>query len=247
MPIQKTSSQNAEIYEKDYTAGRRRYQKIIEQDDSSNFLEHIKKVGVFAEIGKRFLELPHIVSSIGKSSYEKALAILDALAFAHSGKIYGEVSYEEFDAKIVLTFPFFEFVDDTIETLKFLAETARSIYFEITPFDDIRMTARFDYFEDIGEKDIIIEDVLSDHPEIIDDILASAEREKDAILNDPQFATLINNEAEKLGITPKEYLDAFETMVKENPEKIYNMLHEHFISKQDIKKQISKMNENHLN
>ncbi len=232
-PIKKRPPQNADVFEKDYTENRRRYRELMSATDSSDIWERIRNSGVSEEIGKRFMELPHIINPIGKAAYEKALELLDVWAMVHSGKIYGEVNYEEFDAKIVLTFPFFEFVADTLETMKFISVSARSLLFESTPFGDIQMTARFEYFKDVGDKDKIIEAVLSEHPELMDDMIASAECEKDAVLSDPNISALIEDAAKGLGITPREYLDYLDLALKENPIELLQALHKGFQKQQD--------------
>ncbi len=227
-PIKKPRPQNADVFEKDYTENRRRYREMMSATDSDALLAKIKDAGIFAEIDRRFLALPHIVNPMSKAAYDKALEMLDVWAMVHSGKIYGEVSYEEFDARIVLTFPFFEFVGDNIDTLKFIAQTAKSVLFDVTPFGNIEMVARFPYFEDTGGKDKIVEEVLSEHPELMDDILASADFEKDAILSNPKLSCIIEDAAEQLGITPREYLEYLDRVLEENPGELLQAMHKEF-------------------
>ncbi len=237
MPVitEKKPSNNAETYIQDYTVNRKQKDKIMSDyySEGDELLKRIRDAGVYAEIGKRFLELPHIIIPERKAAYDKALEILDVWAMVHCGKIHGEVSYEEFDAKIIVTFPFFEFIGDNIETLQFLSATARSIVFEATPFGDIKMMARFEYFEDIGDKNKIVEEVMSEHTDLVDALYSHRNNEKEVMLADLEVNTLLSEAAEMLGVTPEEYIDCLDFLLREDQEEILGMLHQQFKQQQD--------------
>ncbi len=76
--------------------------------------------------------------------------------------------------------------------------------------------------------------MVSEHPELVDELLSSADAEKDAILANPQLSAIFENAAEQIGITPREYLDHLEAVIEENPEKFYKMLHQQFKKEQEI-------------
>ncbi len=225
---EKKNSKNADIYEKDYTANRRKYREVTSKTGSDELLGQIAEAGIFEEIRRKIRDLPHVVNPIGKAAYEKALEMLDVWAMFHSGKVCGVVSYDEWDAYITVTFPFFEFFGDTMETLQFLSTAAYSMLFEVTPFGEIQLTARFEYFEDIGDKDRMIGDILAAHPDIVEEMVASADRERDAILADPQMSAVLASGAEQAGATPREYLERLEQMVDEKPEEFLKLLYKSF-------------------
>lgn len=53
--------------------------------------------------------LPKTVVEKDKDTYERLLKRCDEMAKIHGGKIYGIVDFENYDSRIVLTLPFFEF------------------------------------------------------------------------------------------------------------------------------------------
>ena len=99
----------SEMFERDYSELKGGFVSPKTDAAQERVIQFSGENKIFAEIGKRMRELPHIINPIKKAQYEKALDILNEYALTHSGKIQGVVSFEEFDAFIYLTLKFFEF------------------------------------------------------------------------------------------------------------------------------------------
>ena len=219
-------------YEQDYREKRKQYHEMMSAAGSDEAFELIKGLGIMADIDKRFMELPHIINPIVKVAYEKCLLMLDSWAMLKGGRIKGEVSYEHFDAVISVIFPFFEFLDyNSIEYLRYLSMNARTITFTTTDDGNIEMRVRFDYFEDIGDKDAIIEEEIQKHPELVDALNASADRERELLMEDPIMSAFLAQAAEQMGVTPEEYLARFEAVWEDDPMTIMELLHNEFRKK----------------
>ena len=219
-------------YEQDYREKRKQYNEMMSATGHDEAFDLIKQIGIMADIDKRFMELPHIINPTAKVAYEKCLLMLDSWAMLKGGRIKGEVSYEQFDAVISVIFPFFEFLDySSIEYLRYLSMNARTITFTTTEDGNIEMRVRFDYFEDIGDKDAIIEEEIQKHPELVDALNASADRERELLLEDPIMSAFLSQAAEQIGVTPEEYLARFEEVWEDDPMTIMELLHNEFRKK----------------
>ncbi len=227
-------SPNAETYIKDYTENRTRYHELMSRTNADMLWKRIQESGIFAEISRKYLETPHIINPAGKEAYDKALEMLDVWVMKHNGKIHGEVSYDEFDAKIIVTMPFFEYTRGNMEILQFLIDKARRITFEPTPFGDIRLYARFDYFTEADDRKKAIDEVLANHADMFDGLDTYSAYEKDAILADPEMSAFIAKRAEQQGITPREYLDLLETMLSEDSDALLKKLHKQSRKEQEL-------------
>jgi len=213
-------------YEQDYRQQRQEYHKMMDNAGHGEAFDLIKELGIMSDIDKRFLALPHVINPAIKLAYDKCLLMLDSWAMLKGGRIKGEVSYERFDAVIKVVFPFFEFLEgSSIEYLRFLTMYARNVTFQPSDDGNIEMHVCFDYFEDIGDKDAIIEEEIQKHPELVEALNASADKERTLILEDPTMYAFLTKAAESIGVTPEEYLDRFEDVWEENPMAIMELLH----------------------
>ena len=218
-----------DIYEKDYSEERRAYHAMRTAHGADEAFDLIKSRGIMAAIDKRFLELPHVINPAKKLAYDKCLQMLDSWAMLKGARIRGEVDYVHFDAHIEMVCPFFEFFEDrTFEYLRFLMTGARNITFTPTDDGEIKMRACFDYFEDIGDKDQIIEEELAKHSDVVDALNDAADIDRKIILSDPVMSAFITQAADEIGVTADEYLDRFEEIMDENPMTILNLLHHEF-------------------
>ena len=189
----------------------------------------IKSRGIMAAIDKRFLELPHIINPAKKLAYDKCLQMLDSWAMLKGARIRGTVDYVHFDAHIEMICPFFEFFEDrTFEYLRFIMSGARNLTFTPTDDGEIKMRACFDYFEDIGDKDKIIEEEIAKHADVVDALNEAADIDRKIIMSDPVMSAFITQAADEIGITADEYLDRFEELMDENPMTVLNLLHNEF-------------------
>jgi AbrB family looped-hinge helix DNA binding protein len=236
-PVKKASAEPAtpgtyDIYEKDYSAERKAYHAMRTAHGADEAFDLIKSRGIMSAIDKRFLELPHVINPVKKLAYDKCLQMLDSWAMLKGANICGTVDYVHFDAHIEMVCPFFEFFEErTFEYLRFLMSGARNITFTPTDDGEIKMRACFDYFEDIGDKDKIIEEEIAKHADVVDALNEAADIDRKIIMSDPVMSGFITQAAEEIGITADEYLDRFEEIIDENPMTILSLLHNEFRKK----------------
>ena len=208
----------SEMFEKDYSELKGGLVSAKTDAAHDKVIQFSLENKIFAEIGRRMRELPHIINPIKKAQYEKALDILNEYALTHSGKIQGVVSFEEFDAFIYLTLKFFEFNEKENKEISYIYQTARSVAFYPTEDDMMRMSVRYDYFEDVGDMDQIIEEVLAEHPEINDLMLEAKETELAEMLANPKIYAVLEKGAEELDVTPEEYLRVIDEICRNDPQ-----------------------------
>jgi len=228
-PAEPVTPGTYDIYEKDYSAERKAYHAMRTEHGADEAFELIKSRGIMAAIDKRFLELPHVINPAKKLAYDKCLQMLDSWAMLKGANIRGTVDYVHFDAHIEMVCPFFEFFEErTFEYLRFLMSGARNLTFTPTDDGEIKMRACFDYFEDIGDKDKIIEEEIAKHADVVDALNEAADIDRKIIMSDPVMSAFITQAANEIGITADEYLDRFEELMDENPMTVLSLLHNEF-------------------
>ena len=109
-----------EMFERDYSQLSKGFVSPKTDAAQDRVLQFSADKKIFAEINKRFRELPHVINPIKKVQYEKAVDMLNEYALKHNGKIQAVVSYEEFDAFIYLTMKFYEFREKENQDLAFI-------------------------------------------------------------------------------------------------------------------------------
>jgi arsenate reductase-like glutaredoxin family protein len=82
----------------------------------------------------------------------------------------------------------------------------------------------FDYFEDIGDIDAIIEEEVEKRPDLCDALVESHNSEVETILSNPMLVSMLEPEAEKLGITVEEYVVKLNQMIKEHPKEFAELI-----------------------
>ena len=92
------------------------------------------------------------------------------------------------------------------------------VHFYTTEGGGIRLSVSLEYFYDAGDKDAIIAEEVSKHPELVDMMGKREDEEKEIVMNDPQLCAIIEKLAEGTGLSPEEYYDKFNEMVREHPE-----------------------------
>ena len=92
------------------------------------------------------------------------------------------------------------------------------VHFYTTDSGGIRLSVSLEYFYDAGDKDAIIAEEVSKHPELVDMMGKREDEEKEIVMNDPQLRAIIEKLAEGTGLSPEEYYDQFDAMLKEHPE-----------------------------
>jgi len=214
------------IYEQDYSELKRDVLELSHTQSSRDAWKYITNEGVMKAIGERLRELPHVIVPQNKAIFEECERRLDRLALDRGGRIRSVVSYEMFDAFLYLDLPFFEFYGEALETIKYIANNARS--FSITENEDgtLRLSVRVDYFEDLGDMDAIIEEEIKKHPDLVDMFERRHEEERDAALADPRVYDMVVQLAEGTGMTPEEWFDYMSRAIEEHPEILKEIMDE---------------------
>lgn len=221
------------IYEHDYADQVKQLREMTHTEVGEQAWNYAVDEGVMKTIGVRFRELPHIIIPRNKEIFEKCEQLLDRMAFHRGGHIKSVISYDSFDAYIYLDLPFFEFFEDSMETLRYISENVRSV--TITPIKNghIRISVRVNYFEDIGDKDAIIDEEVSSHPELADMLTRKRNEEKALIFNNPELYAMIEKGAEGTGMTPEEWYDHMEAMIEKHPEILDEFIEENLRKKRE--------------
>lgn len=206
------------IYERDYTQEVKEIRDKTYTKSSADAWDYIVENGIMKRIGERFRELPHIIIPQNKDTFEECEKKLDRFAFLHAGKIRSVVSYESFEAHIYVELPFFEFHGEDLELIRFITQNMDMVHFYTTEEGWIRLSVSIEYFYDAGDKDAIITEEVSNHPELMDMMGSREDEEKEIVMNDPKLRAIIEQLAEGSGLSPEEYYDRFDAMLKERPE-----------------------------
>ena len=222
------------VYERDY----RELHKIMTsqtytEEKEEAFMESLKS-GVYKSIDERIRELPHILNPAKKAAYDKCLAILEQYAARWGGYIKGVVSYKSYDASIELDLPFHEFIErDNMDDLVFIAQNARYVVFSPFEEDRVQMVLRFNYFEEVGDVEAIIEEELQKRPVLCEALNKSHNSEVEQILSDPIMRELIEPQAEKAGMTFEEYVLTINRWLEEYPDEFMEFLNRQLKEKHD--------------
>ena len=212
------------IYERDYSQEVEKNREKTYTKSSADAWDYIMDNGIMRKIGERFRDLPHIIIPQNKEIFEECEKKLDRFAFLHAGKIRSVVSYESFEAHIYVELPFFEFHGEDLELIRYITQQMDMIHFYTTEEGWIRLSVSLEYFYDAGDKDAIIAEEVAKHPELVDLMGRREEEEKEIVMNDPQLRAIIEQLAEGTGLTPEEYYDQFDAMLKNNPKLFEDIL-----------------------
>ena len=222
------------VYERDYREVHKIMTARTYTEEKEEAFQLALQSGVYRSIGERIHELPHVLNPIKKAAYEKCLVVLEKYAAQWGGYIKGIVSYRSYDASIELDLPFHEFIEkENMDDLRFIAQNARYVVF--TPLDDgrIKMVLRFDYFEEVGDVETIIEEELQKRPDLCDALQKSHNSEVEQILSDPIMRELIEPQAEKAGMTFEEYVLTINRWLEEYPDEFMDFLNRQLKEKHD--------------
>lgn len=206
------------IYERDYSQEIEKIREKTYTKSSADAWDYIMENGIMKKIGERFRDLPHIIIPQNKKIFEECEKKLDRFAFLHAGKIRSVVSYESFEAHIYVELPFFEFHGEDLELIRYITQQMDMIHFYTTKEGWIRLSVSLEYFYDAGDKDAIIAEEVAKHPELVDLLGSREDEEKETVMNDPQLRVIIEQLAAGTGLTPEEYYDQFNAIVREHPE-----------------------------
>ena len=206
------------IFERDYTQEVKEIRDKTYTQSSAAAWDYIVANGIMKKIGERFRDLPHIIIPQNKDIFEECEKKLDRFAFLHAGKIRSVVSYESFEAHIYVELPFFEFHGEDLELIRYITQKMDMVHFYTTEEGWIRLSVSLEYFYDAGDKDEIIAEEVGNHPELVDLMGSREDEEKEIVMNDPKLRAIIEQLAEGTGLSPEEYYDRFDEMLKDRPE-----------------------------
>jgi len=222
------------VYERDYREAHKLMGSYTYTEEKEDAFTMALKSGVYKSIDERIRELPHVLNPAKKAAYDKCLAILERYAARWGGYIKGVVSYKSYDASIELDLPFHEFIErDNMSDLVFIAQNARYVVF--SPMEDgrVQMVLRFNYFEEVGDVEAIIEEELQKRPDLREALNKSHNSEIEQILSNPYMVAMIEPQAERNGMTVEEYVLYINKMIEEYPEKFAEFLNEELKKKHD--------------
>lgn len=222
------------VYERDYREAHKLMGSCTYTAEKEEAFLMSLKSGVYKSIDERIRELPHVLNPVKKAAYDKCLAILERYAARWGGYIKGVVSYKSYDASIELDLPFHEFIErDNMDDLVFIAQNARYVVF--SPMEDgrVQMVLRFNYFEEVGDVEAIIEEELQKRPDLCEALNKSHNSEIEQILSNPSMVAMIEPQAERNGMTVEEYVLYINKMIEEYPEKFAEFLNEELKKKHD--------------
>ena len=111
-----------------------------------------------------------------------------------------------------------EFHGEDLELLRYITTYMDIVHFYTTEEGWIRLSVSLEYFYDAGDKDAIVTEEVLKHPELVDMMERRKDEEKDIIMNDPKLRAVIEKLAEGMGLSPDEYYDQFDAMIKEHPD-----------------------------
>lgn len=144
------------------------------------------------------------------------------------------MSYKSYDASIELDLPFHEFIErDNMDDLVFIAQNTRYVVFSPMEDDRVQMVLRFNYFEEVGDVEAIIEEELKKRPDLCEALNKSHNSEIEQILSNPSMVAMIEPQTECNGMTVEEYVLYINKMIEEYPEKFAEFLNAEFKKKHD--------------
>ena len=215
------------VYERDYREAHRLMGSCTYTEEKEEAFQSALKSGVYKAIDERIRELPHVLNPVKKAAYDKCLAILERYAARWGGYIKGVVSYKSYDASIELDLPFHEFiVRDNMDDLVFIAQNARYVLFSPTEDGRVQLILRFNYFEEVGDVETIIEEELQKRPDLCESLMRSHNSEIEQILSNPYMVAMIEPQAQRNGMSVEEYVLYINKMIEEYPEQFAKFLDE---------------------
>lgn len=204
------------VYEQDYKAFKEQFSDVLETDAKHAAKEAEKEL--MLTVGKRFKDMPHIITPEGKANFDACEGKLDRYAMSCDARIRSVISYANYDARVVLELPHAVFVKSSLDVLRFVSQRAQWIKFESAADGCIRMIVNIAYFANIGDTSGVVEEEMDNHPEAMELSDASYEEEKNAMLGSSELGANIEEVASEMGMTPNEWYDRMEVFLQDNPD-----------------------------
>ncbi|MDD3193332.1 MAG: hypothetical protein PHE47_05690 [Oscillospiraceae bacterium] len=152
------------VFERDYEQEHKQQSK---EDTASAIFDIAVDGGFLSEYAKAMETIPKVVVPADKANYEYLLERADELAKRWGGRVRGVVDYKKWDASIDLILPFAEFGSrDDRNLLMEFADKSHSLTFQATEDGKLRIYVWFFYFEEIADKQEILESMIKSNPEL---------------------------------------------------------------------------------
>lgn len=219
------------VYEQDYKEFNEQFPEVLGTDAKRAAREAEKELTLC--VRARLRNMPHIITPEGQANFDACEGRLDKLAMTREGRIRSVISYQNYDARIILELPIAVFVKTSLEVLSFVTKRAQWIKFEAAEDGWIRMIVDIAYFANIGDTSEAVEKEMDEHSEALELNVASYEEERAAMLNNPKLNAGIAEAAEKMGLTPEEWYDRMEAFLKSNPNVYEEIIEEALKRKRD--------------
>lgn len=218
----------SEIYEMDYSAGRKK------SAEPNPVFDVAVQCGFFERYNQIMCSIPKVIVQKDKQAYEELLPKLDALAKRWHGKIKGIVDYERWDSHIYITLPFFEFSSEQEHALlRELNERAHSLTFTVED-GAIRLSVTINYFEEIGNTEDAFDKALVESEELMEALISNMKDQTEQLLAHPQAGPVLAQAAENAGLSPEDYVQRCLFDLDEDPEEKLRILSELMEARDDL-------------
>lgn len=212
------------VFERDYAETRAQASKQLPKIYEEAF-EHIVASGFFQRYDAAKKAMPKYIVPKNRDAYEDLLVRLDFLAQKRGGKIRGIVDYTNWEAHIDVVLRFFEccFSED-FKLLADIAEKTSNVSFTATEDGNIHLSLMFRYFDDIGDRENLIEETIRQDDKLVELLTQQHEEEKRFALSHPDLAPFLEEMSDKMGMTAEELYDMLDDACHKHPDIINGLL-----------------------
>lgn len=213
-----------EIYERDYAE--ERAQRIANEPRIySEAFNQAVEGGFFKAYNDAMRAMPKYIVPKDKATYEDLLPRLDAVAKRWGGKIKGVIDYEHWDSHIDVELPFFECSSpEEYALLADIAAKTNLVTFSATEDGKIRLHIMINYFDEIGDKENLIEETIMQDDKLVELLERQHEEEKKFALSDPKISAFLDELGTNMGMSGEELYDMIDRMCQTDPEWVNKML-----------------------
>lgn len=157
-----------EVFERDYTYLPPLHLTSQFQTDLA-IIKHAADAGIIKEYEAAVKAMPRIIMPSKKVQYDDLLIRLNEFAMEARGAIRGVVDFEEWQASITVTLPTIRFIEPYGTLL--MADVALSAEVVGISTDEkgaVQMVIELPYFQEIGNKEQIMDDLIDQDEELLE-------------------------------------------------------------------------------
>lgn len=212
------------VFERDYTDTRAEAAKQLPKFYEDTF-DHIVKSGFFQRYDAAKKAMPKYIVPKNKEAYDDLLTRLDFFTRKKGGKIRGIVDYTDWEATIDVVLPFFEccFSED-FKLLSDIADKTSNVTFTATEDGNIHLHLMFRYFEDIGDRENLIEETIMQDDKLVELLTQQREEEKKYALSHPVLGPFLEEKSSEIGMTAEALYDMLDDACHDHPEILRDLL-----------------------